>query len=191
MPLHKDVDYFLLKNRKTPMISKETKTVVIGFSLPLILIVVVGCLVGIQDWKIKPNHDFLFSLGQYYNNDFRYTTENGYLEKVEEKPDTTQRHMGDYPRLFIYEVKTGKSRELRFDEAQQLSLDTKLESPDGYSVGGEHSSVGERMLFIYSNSSSGIYIRKDAGRKKIDLPALGTGSYWQGQFVFLGWVVKD
>jgi hypothetical protein len=96
--------------------------------------------------------------------------------------------------LFIYDVKTNKTREISFEEAQKLTIDKNAKSNDGFEVAHSYGGGYSVFPFIYSSGGDyGFYLKKDNYSKKIDLSCTeGIRSYYYHQgFNFMGWINKE
>lgn len=170
---------------------KKNITLVLGISIPILMILLVAGSIYLPGLFIHPKYSFLYVSGDdyYYNNGQRYFVENSRLKKNEiTQPEDTN----NYPprgeaKLFIHDVAKNESKEIFFEEAQKLNLDTNNTSPDGFEVvygGGE----GGIFPFFYSGGTdyNARYLKGHNVSKKINVQL--SGSYYYNNFRFLGWL---
>ncbi len=137
---------------------------------------------------INPEHDFIYASGDDYNIRYLYDVVDGKLVK-KEYPDNRYR---DYPlkepKLYYHDVESDQSREITFEEAAAYTLDSSLQSPDGFTVERGRGGGSIFSELFYSSSSRGnMYLVGDKVSKKINLKLSGRDYYYN--FTFLGWVL--
>jgi len=92
-------------------------------------------------------------------------------------------------RIFLHDTKKNESREITLEEAQSLTLDGLLTSPDGVVVSGNYNNGGN-FFFLFSGGGASYdhYLTKGKVRYKLNLINLDD-SYYQSNFKFIGWVL--
>jgi hypothetical protein len=183
---------------------KQNLTLVLAFSLPVILILVVALSTYLPSLFLSTNHNFIYAYcddrtNYYYEcNDYlqkRYTVTNDKL--LINDIDTTVDRDGDglpdgdkafSSRIFIHDTEKNESREITSEEAQTLSLSSLLTSPDGVTVSSDYNR-GANFFFIFDGGASyGYYLMKGGSQKKLNLINSNDRYYYADNFHFIGWV---
>ncbi len=181
---------------------KQNITIVLAFTLPLILILVVVLSTYLPSLFITTDYNFVYTLctNQIYscndNLEKMYTVESGKLivHSAASTVFATNKNAipteKTYPaRLFLHDTKSNTSREVSLEEAQSLNLNGLLTSPDGVSVSGRYKSGGgDFFLFGGSSSSFDYYLVKGNGSHRLNL-IQNSAYYYQNNFQFIGWIV--
>ena len=96
-------------------------------------------------------------------------------------------------RIFLHNTIKNESREITFEEAQTLSLNSLLTSPDGVTVSSHYNRNGGDFFFIFGGSSSsyGYYLTKGKSKDKLNLINNTDQYYYQNNFQFVGWVLPE
>lgn len=172
-------------------IIKKNITLILGISIPILMILFVAGSIYLPGLFIQPRFNFLYVSGDdyyYYNNEQQYSVQNDRLIKNEIK----QPENGNYnpPRgevkLFIYDVVKNESKQVSFDEAQKLNLDSNNISPDGFEVVYGSRGDGIFPFFFYSGTDyNARYLKGHNVSKKLNIQL--SGSYYYN-FRFLGWI---
>lgn len=170
---------------------KRNFSLIAAISIPLLMIVFVAGSIYLPGLFVKPHFNFLYVSGQDYPyGRQRYTVENGRLVQQE---ITKLESRGYYPprqeaRLFVHDVAKNESREISFQEAQRLTLDPSLQSPDGFEVVYGNRGNGVFALFFGSRSDyNARYLTGHNVSKKLNLKFSGDSQY-TNFFQFLGWI---
>jgi len=171
---------------------KKNITLVIGISIPILMILFVAGSIYLPGLFIKPHFNFLYVSGNdsyyYYNNGYQYSVQNDKLIKNEIRQLENQNY--NPPRveskLYIYDVAKNESREISFEEAQNLNLDSNNMSPDGFEV--TYGSRGDGFFPFFFRSERDYntrYLKGHNVSKKLNLQL--SGSYYNN-FRFIGWI---
>lgn len=159
---------------------------IVGISIPILMIILVAASIYLPGFFIKPQYNFLYVNGDdsYYNERHQYSVQDGKLIRNEMKDSEGKAYT--YARLFLYDVIKDKSREVTFEEAQNLGIDPSDVSPDGFEIAyGSHGS-GIFPFFFYSNTDYNTrYLTGHNISKKLNLQLIG--SYYNS-FRFIGWI---
>lgn len=181
---------------------KQNLTLVLAFSLPVILIVFVALSTYLPSLLLSTNYNFVYatcSNDNYYNcSDYleqRYEVVEGKLtiKDVDPTIDSDGDKIPDVKenyttRLFLHDTKNNESREISPAEAQGLTLNNLLTSPDGVSVSSDYNR-GPDFLFVFDGGSSyGYYLMKGDSKVKLNLINSNENYYYQHNFQFIGWV---
>lgn len=165
---------------------KKNKTLFLGLSIPMFMIIFVVASIYIPPLFIKPKHNFIYVSSSYLGRN--YSVEGGKLVKAavinySDSSDYTGYGNG-YPTLYYYDVSKDTSNEISFEDAQDITIDSNTISQDGFEVkyGGGN---GGGFPFYNSPSSSSMYITGNGMSKKINLRTDSTNYYG---FQLIGWV---
>jgi len=166
---------------------KKNISLILGISIPILMIIFVAAAIYLPGVFIHPQYNFLYSSSSDYYGTKQFNVSNGKLVKEEVKRPDGQKNVTGETKLFIYDVAIEKSREVSFEEAQSLELDPYNKSLDGFEV--IHGSGGDNF-FPFGHSSDGDYCSRYLSghnvSKKLDLQM--SGSSYCGNFHFIGWI---
>ncbi len=168
------------------MIKKNT-TLIVGIAIPILMILFVAASIYLPGFFIQPKYDFLYASGDdYYYSQYQYSVQNGKLTRHEvEKSD---RYPQREVKLYIHDVTKNESREISFAEAQNLTLDSNIKSPDGFEIVYGSRAGGFFPFFFWPDVNyNTCYLKGHNLSKKLNLRL--NGSYYRG-FRFLGWLIK-
>ncbi len=188
---------------------KENLVLVIGLTLPLLLILLFFVAAVIpKSMSTPPQHEMLFSTTKYeYENSPEYlldfVVKDAHLVvKVNKNDDKAKNH--NSKKLMAYDGKTETVREIVLDaakvaalatsgemileETKNMTLDASNLSPDGYALEGPNY-VGNGLVggLFGGGSRSGYRIKKDSFGYK--LPNTQP-DYYYSELKFIGWVVS-
>jgi len=187
---------------------KKNFAILLAFILPIVLIIVVALSTYLPSLFISTNYNFIYTScadgRNYYYYDCNYYLEKRYTvvdgKLVANTIDSTQDSDNDKipdikenytARIFLHDTKANESREISLEEAQMLSLNGLLTSPDGVTVSSDYSYSGGGEFFIFGGGSSsyGYYLTKGKSKSKLNLINDNDRYYYQNNFNFLGWVL--
>lgn len=184
---------------------KQNITLVLAFALPLFLIFVVALNAYFPSLFFKTEYNFVYAACDSTNYDYSYgcgsyakslyTIENNKLvvKTINPEQDTDKDGVKDVAeaytvRLFLHNTEINESREISLEEAQKLSYDKLLTSPDDVTISSGYSSTSGPMIFD-GGSSYGYYLMKGKLRSKLHL--INDDRYYSTEnFHFIGWVLK-
>ncbi|MFA5714125.1 MAG: hypothetical protein WC998_00075 [Candidatus Paceibacterota bacterium] len=172
-------------------IIKKNITLVLGMSIPILMILFVAGSIYLPGLFVKPpSINFLYSSvdsGDYYCGDIQqYSVQNGQLIKNEIKHPEKGIYMCDEPKLFIQDVVKNESKQISFDEAKKLNLDNSVMSSDGFEVVYGSRGEGFFPFFFYSSTNYDTrYLKGHNISKKLNIQLNGVYSY---SFHFIGWI---
>jgi hypothetical protein len=175
------------------MEQKRNIPVILGILIPIAMVLfVAGSIYLPRLFAEKPTYDFVYVTDPDYWGDVRFSVVNGRLTKKPVLPADPKYPTppSQDPRIFIHRVGANKSEEVTFEEAAKLNLDSKLESPDGFTV-TQGSGGGDFFPFFFDggNDYYGRYIQGHGYRERLNLlPSRGYDYY--GNFQFMGWINK-
>jgi len=189
---------------------KENLVLVIGLTLPLLLIVLFFVATVIpKAMGTPPQYEMLFTAIRYdYQNNPDYSLEfavkNQQLTVKAKKNDSKDRGY-NVKRLMAYDGKTESVREIAIDitktvggaagnevvldETKNMLIDSSSVSPDGYTLDGPNYGSGGLMggLFGGGYRNSGFRLKKGSVGYKIPNTQQ---NYYYNQVQFIGWVIK-
>ena len=172
-------------------------SLIIGLAIPLLMIVLVAASIYLPSlFAPSPKFNFLYVTGDDYYQAQQYVVEKGKLIKREVKyPEPYATPYTPYTpgvaRLFVHDVVRNESREISFEDAQQLSLNANIKSPDGFEVVYGSGSGGIFPLFFFSDIDyNAVYIKGHNASRKLNLQVGTAGNYhyYYNRFRFLGWM---
>lgn len=172
---------------------KKNITLVIGISIPILMILFVAGSIYLPGLFIKPHFNFLYASGDdsyyYYKNGYQYSVQNDKLIKNEIKQLENQNY--NPPRveskLYLYDVVKNESKEISFADAQNLTLNSSTKSPDDFEV--VYGSRGDGFFPFFLGGETDYnarYLKGHNVNKKLNLQLNG-GSYYNN-FRFIGWI---
>lgn len=187
---------------------KKNFAVLLAFILPIALITAVALSTYLPSFFLSTDYNFIYTSctdGRYY---YSYPC-NNYLQKrylvvdnklvlnpVDTTVDSDKNGVPDFSekytdRIFLHDTKKNESREITLGEAQSMTLNGLLTSPDNVTVSSFYDRNGGDFFFIFGGSSSsyGYYLTKGKSKSKINLINSTDQYYYQNNFQFVGWVL--
>ncbi len=185
---------------------KQNPTLAAGIGLPFMLIVLFSIASAIPAMLVDaPKHDVLFYAQNYSSTsrtDVTLSVVNGHLKaQYKKRPD---QYGNNTYNLYLYSAKSGSVKQINvtppdagtdswqdftIPEASNLTLDTNLTAPDGYTYESYRTRYGSDIgsLFFMGGSyrTNGPVLSKDG--RTIPLHPL-SGDYYGHNAQFLGWV---
>ena len=170
-------------------INKQNLPLILGISLPVLMILFVVGSIILPGMFTQPETNFLFTVDdRYYGNYRRYAVENG---KVAERPApaVTDRESEFYKegtaRIYLYDAAKDSTKQIDLQEAQTYTLSTESKSPDGFEVTMGSGDGGFPFFFGGSNYGER-YLKGHGVSRRINT---GSESTYYGNFYFLGWIL--
>lgn len=165
----------------------------LAIALPFAMILFVAASIYLPRlWAPKPTFDFVYTVNDASKGytvpsysirvvNGKITKEEAFMLQDESLPANKQIRYAE-PHLYRYDISTGESVNLTFEEAEKLKLDDREESPDGFEIsrGG-----GYNGLFD-GGSEPAIYLVGHSVSQKLDLR--GADNIYD--FELIGWVVR-
>ena len=174
---------------------KDNLSLIFGISIPILMVIFVALSIYLPQMFVKPQYDFLYLIGNNScytggNNIQIYSVQNGKVVKnvqdVAAQACITGRMMD--LKIFFYDIKANQSKEVTFNDIENLNLDSSAQSPDGFEVVHGNNDGGVFPFYFYSGSDyDSRYIKGHSVSKKLNIQQ--EGSYYYN-FIFLGWVKK-
>jgi hypothetical protein len=167
---------------------------IVGIGIPVAMILFVAASIYLPGLFIKPQYGFLYANNPAYVYDcqWRYEVQNQHLMKIANPLPTYRKNfqLENCEATFtVYDVKNDTNRIVTFEEAQKLTLDSSITSPDGFEVVRGGSGGGGFFLFdIGGRDYNSSYLKGHNLSKKINLTRQNTSNYY-GNYSFLGWIL--
>jgi hypothetical protein len=165
---------------------RKNFSLIVGVSIPILMILFVAGSIYLPGLFVKPKFNFLYATGDDYFNSGQYIVQGGKLVKKEIEESGKSYVFPGEIKLFIHDVSQNESREVSFEEAQDLDLDPNVKSPDGFEV--VYGSRGEGFFpFLFGTRAdySTRYLKGHNVSKKLNVQL--SGGYYNN-FRFLGWI---
>ena len=170
---------------------KENITLIIGLSIPVVMVLFIAGAIYLPSLFVNvdpPKYSFMYMTNNNYG-EYNYSVKKNTLsrKKIERKNNAYSSQQRQ-ARFFIHNIKTHKNKELSFEEAALVFLNSDIESPDGFKIENSHRSYGFFPFYSRRNYYTR-YITKDNYAEKIKLHTNSTNYYYN--FRFLGWLTKE
>lgn len=168
---------------------KRNISLIIGISIPILMIIFVAGSIYLPGLLIQPQTNFLYvsNSNPIYLNSELYSVADGKIIKTEAEPTKkpTNIPIQNEPQLFIHNVVENKSQKISFEKAQNLDLDSSIESPDGFEVvyGSRDSGF---LFFSPGRDYDSRYLKGHNISKRLNLEA--SNKRFSNNIVFLGWI---
>jgi hypothetical protein len=164
---------------------KKNLPLIIAFSLPILMVILVIGLVYVPTATYKSNYNFIYATGADYYWPSHYEIKNNQLVKNSESPHLHVVHNNE--QLYLYNVTTEQVSPIDYNKAQKLRLDPKPISPDGFQIThatGDHSFFS--LFFFSSPSYNARFLQKNHFSRRLNLKLNGQ---FYNNFQFIGWVL--
>src|SRR5260221_11666168 len=112
------------------MFNRRNAPLIIGFSIPILMILFVAISIYVPGIFLHPKFNFLYSADGSYYNEQAYTINDGHLTIDSQITPNPSNKPYPSPPLYVYNVMTNESEAISFQDAQNLNLDTNVDSPD-------------------------------------------------------------
>lgn len=169
---------------------KKHFPLIAGIAIPVLLILFVAGSIYLPGLFVKPKYDFLYMSGVVYGQPYFVT--NGQLNKTNATstyaPVYPQGYPQGQPQLYVYGVAQNQSKAISFADAQALSLDPNVQSPDGFLVvSGNYSNDSFPFYYGSNYDYNAHYLTGHNVSRKLNLQ-LQSDNYYGNNFTFLGWI---
>jgi len=188
---------------------KKNIAILLAFILPIVLIAVVALSTYLPSLFLSTSYNFVYTscadgINYYYSDNCdnylqkRYSVVGNKLvannidptldSDNDKTPDINENYTA---RIFLHDTAKNESREITFEEAQALTLNSLITSPDGVTVSSHYDRNGGDFFFIFGGGSSsyGYYLTKGKSRDKLNLINNTDQYYYRNNFQFVGWVL--
>jgi len=170
---------------------KKNITLILGISIPILMILFVAGSVYLPRLFIKPQFNFLYGSGDDFSyKKGLYSVQDGRLLKsgVKQPEDQHLQPVLDESKLYIYDLVKNEAREISLAEAQSLNLDPSIKSPDGFEVVKGGGAEGYYFLPHFFETRIDYDTRYLSGHNQSRKLNLQLGRAPFGSFRFLGWI---
>ena len=180
---------------------KKNFAVVLAFVLPIVFITIIALSTYLPS-RLPTDYNFLYVsctnskiylCTNYLSSHYLVINNKLVLGRIEPTQDIDKNGIPDIDEnyaatFFLYDTKKNESRAITLEEAQTLTLDGSLTSPDGVTILNEYHRGGD-FFFLFGNKASyGHYLTK--GKYKFKLNIVNNRDYYyQNDFQFIGWVL--
>ncbi len=187
---------------------KKNFAILLAFILPILLIAIVALSAYLPSLFLSTGYNFIYtSCTDGTNYYYAYNCDN-YLQQrysvvgnkivannVDPTIDSDNDSIPDInenytARIFLHNTLTNESREITYEEARTMTLNSLLTSPDGVTVSSHYDvNGGDFFIFGGGSSSYGYYLTKGNSKDKLNLINSSDRYYYQNNFQFIGWVL--
>lgn len=169
---------------------KNNSTLIIGLSIPIIMILIIAGSIYMPCIFSQPKYSFIYtSSSDEYFGSYKYIVTEGYLTKVKAHRTPNTHNTDQTVQLFKYDAITNKSNIISFDKAKNFRLNTNKEALDGfYVVRGNNSNGIFPFIFWSYPDNSRVYLKNKLCSKNINLQL---NAPYYNNFHFLGWIDKN
>ncbi|TSA46015.1 hypothetical protein D4R52_01285, partial [bacterium] len=168
---------------------KKNISLILGLSIPVLMIIFVAGSIYLPALFVHPKTDFLYV---NYDNNYYYTQYSIVAGKLVKNPDENLTHKSaqkSEAKLYLHDVQKNTSREVSFEEAKNLKLNSNIVSPDGFEVSYGGGGGGGMFPFFFDSGPdyNSRFLTGHGYSKKLNIQK--SGSYYL-DFRFLGWIEK-
>ena len=185
---------------------KKNFAIVLAFVLPVALIAIIALSTYLPSLFLSTDYNFVYSsctdgtnYYPYHCNNYlqkRYSVINGKIvvNSIDPTQDSDKDGVPDInenytARIFLHDTKKNESREITLEEAQLLSLNGLLTSPDGVTVSSNYDRGADFFFLFDGGSSYGYYLTRGKSRSKLNLINNDDRYYYRNNFQFIGWIL--
>jgi hypothetical protein len=188
---------------------KKNLAILFAFILPIVLIAIVALSTYIPSLLLSTNYNFVYtSCTDETNYHYSYNCDSDLRKRYsvvgnkivtnnvelaldsgnDKKIDANENYTAH---IFLHNTAKNESREITFEEAQALTLNSLITSPDGVAVSSHYDRNGGEFFFIFGGGSSsyGYYLTKGKSRNKLNLINNTDQYYYRNNFQFVGWIL--
>lgn len=170
---------------------KENITLIIGLSIPVVMVLFIAGAIYLPSFFIHvdpPKYNFMYMINNG-GDGFHYSIEKTLLTRKEiKKKNSYYNPNRRQVKFFIHDLKSHKNKELSFEDAAKVILNTNFESPDGFKVENGRRSYGFFPFYSRSNYYTR-YLTKEGYSEKLKLHTNTSNTYYN--FRFLGWLAEE
>jgi hypothetical protein len=182
---------------------KKNFAILMAFILPIGLIGAITLSIYVPSFFLSTSYNFVYSScsdgTNYYNCgnylEKRYSVVDGKIVAniINPNQDSDRDGIPDVNEytspIFMHDTKKNESREISLAEAQTLTLNNLLTSPDGVTFSDIYERGAGYFLIFDGRSSYGHYLTKGNTKSKLNLINADNDYYRRGNFQFIGWVL--
>jgi hypothetical protein len=165
---------------------KKNLALISAIIIPIAMILLIVISIYLPSLFMNPQYDFLYSMSRHfiYNND-NYVIEN---EKLLVNTGSSKDGTYGIPdmKFYIYNTNNNSTKEISYEEAQKLRLDSNIKSIDGFEITDGNQESGFFPFYSFSRNYDSHYLKNSTTSKKLNLKI--TSNYYN--FNFIGWIKK-
>ncbi len=155
----------------------------VGIFMPVFAVVLVLGIVYLPRLLLQPEYNFLYVANSYPVGPQYFVKDQGLLKIQEEYGHNS---LWEVPKLYVYDTRNDKSKEVSYEEAMKFKLDSSNTAPDGYKIiRRKEGESGSRSIFSYERSVISHYIRGKGLFKRLKLQ--GQSRFFDLVY-FVGWI---
>ncbi len=173
---------------------RKNAPLIAGLAIPVVMVLLVAASIYLPAlFAPAPVTNFLYMTGsQYYYGD-QYSVDKGRLLKI--KPDAEQKPYGppnnQIAHFYTYNVSTNTRSEISFEDAQKLTLDSSVTSPDGFQLKNGTQSDGFAPFFVLASEDYRThYLVGHGASYKLGIEQGTAFERFSNDFQFLGWIIN-
>ncbi len=166
---------------------KKNVPLIVGIAIPILMILFVAASIYLPGlFAPSPKYNFLYITGGDYRNRDIYSVNNSRLVRNDIKyPENNSPRSN--PKLFLHDTVKNDSREISFEDAQKLAVNSNRISPDGFEViRGDYYYDFTSLFFGGGRNYRTWYIKGHNTSKKLNLQ---TDSYSYYHTYFIAWIM--
>ena len=170
--------------------NKDKIPLILALSIPILMVLFLALSIYWPTWGVHPKTNFLYCSGDTYVCSKFIVKDNKLTEQEVKYPDYYK--IRQDAKLFIYDVVKDSSKEISYEQAKELILNSNLRSPDDFEIVSDSSGGYGVFPFFYSSYSYGQkYLRRGNFSRKLQINARSNYAYYDDyQFNFIGWIIK-
>ena len=181
---------------------KKNFVILLAFTLPVAFIIIIVLSTYIPSLFLSTDYNFIYTSctdNSYRCDNYlqkRYSVVNNKLiiNSIDPTQDSDNDGILDInenytARIFLHNTEKNESREITSEEAQTLTLNSLLTSPDGITVSRNYDRGVGFFLIFDGGSSFGYYLTKGKSKDKLNLINRDDRYYYRDNFQFIGWVL--
>jgi hypothetical protein len=168
---------------------KQNRSLIIGFSLPIAMIVFVAASIYVPSFFVHPAYNFLYSSSDENANDDQYLVVDDHVQQNRDyEASYYNPQFYPQPKLYIYDTNTNESIPVTFEEAKNYTLISDITSPDGYTIENGRQNNGGFFFLGGGTDYTSKYLVGHNISKKLNLKSSSTR--YSNSTEFLGWIKK-
>jgi hypothetical protein len=161
---------------------KRDPVLIIGILIPVVMVILVSLSIYLPRLFAKPEFSFIYTTGSSYDAKYSYTIESGKLVRTELENRYGTRDVEN--NIYMYDAKGKEVKQISFEDAQKLTLDSSSKSPDGFEVVRGNGGGGVFPFFFFDSSGNQYVLRGKGATINLNLPI----DYYD--LNFLGWIIN-
>lgn len=184
---------------------KDNFIILVAFLLPIALIVIIALVTYLPAIFINTNYNFVYATcnegedyypyqcGKYLQDKYSVVDGKLVVNNIDNKLYNESNNIKENykARIFLHDTQKNESREITLEEAQTLTLNSLLTSPDGITISSSYDRGADFIFFFDRDNSYDYYLTKGRSRRKLNLINRDDRYYYRDNFQFIGWVLPQ